>query len=154
MTDTEIRFYRASARPYGCLSNLFRREMEFEGRVFPTAEHAYQYGKARRPEVREWMMAAPTPALLAMVAHGLYYWDIVKGWSRDRYARMRCVVEAKFRQHADLAAILRETGHARIVETATVDNAVNRRWGEVRGVGTNWLGQILMEVREALRQGR
>jgi len=35
-----------------------------------------------------------------------------------------------------------------------VDNPVNRRWGEVCGVGKNWLGLILMEIREVLRQER
>lgn len=155
MSDTtaigDIRFYRASEKPHGCFSNLFRRPMDFEGRTFPTAEHAYQWAKPRRPEVRDWLMAAPSPGLLAMAAHGLYYYDVAPGWSRGRRARMGSVVLAKFRQHADLAAILLATGSARLVEAATVDNEANRRWGEVGGVGTNWLGLILMEVRAALR---
>ena len=49
----EIRFYRASERPWGALSNLYRREIEFEGDVFATSEHAYQAGKARKPVCRE-----------------------------------------------------------------------------------------------------
>ena len=32
-----ICFYRANERPYGALSNLFRRPIEFEGAVFPTS---------------------------------------------------------------------------------------------------------------------
>jgi ribA/ribD-fused uncharacterized protein len=148
---TEITFYRASGKPYGCFSNLYRRPVEFEGLIHPTAEHAYQSGKARTPEVRAWLMAAPSPSLLAMAAHGLYAWDIAPGWSKGRRDRMRAVVAAKFRQHPDLAAILVGTGTARIVEAATVDNAVNRRWGEVNGRGENWLGIILMDVRDALR---
>jgi ribA/ribD-fused uncharacterized protein len=143
----DICFYRASEKPYGCFSNLYRRPIEFEGLPFPTAEHAYQYAKPRKQEVRDWLMAAPSPALLAMAAHGLYSWDIAPGWSQSRYNRMRNVVRAKFEQHADLAAILLGTGRDRIVETATVDNEVNRRWGEVNGVGMNWLGLILMDVR-------
>jgi len=66
----EVRFYRASEKPYGAFSNLYRREIEFEGERFPTSEHAYQAGKARKPEVRKWLMNAPSPALLAMAAHG------------------------------------------------------------------------------------
>jgi len=65
----EIRFYRANEKPYGVFSNLFRRAILFENTTFATAEHAYQAGKARKPEVREWLMAAPSPALLAMAAH-------------------------------------------------------------------------------------
>jgi ribA/ribD-fused uncharacterized protein len=150
MTD-EIHFYRASERPYGVFSNLFRREMEFDGEHYPTAEHAYQAGKPASPKVRAWLLAAPSPSLLAMAAHGLYSWDIAPGWSAGRRDRMRRVVAAKFVQHPDLAAALLSTGDARIVETATVDNEVNRRWGEVNGRGTNWLGIILMEVREEIR---
>lgn len=149
MTD-DIRFYRANEKPYGVFSNLYRSEMEFEGYWFSTAEHAYQAGKPRKPEVREWLMAAPSPSLLAMAAHGLLSWDIAPGWSKGRYARMRAVVEAKFRQNAALQSVLFSTGDARLVEAGTVDNEVNRRWGEVNGEGSNWLGLILMEVRASL----
>lgn len=151
MTD-EIRFYRASEKPYGAFSNLYRREVEFEGEVFPTSEHAYQAGKARKPEVRKWLMEAPSPALLAMAAHGLYYWDVAPGWSTSKFDRMRRILLVKFTQHADLRALLLSTGDARLVESATVDNEVNRLWGEVNGSGKNMLGVLLMEIREELRQ--
>lgn len=149
-TATEIRFYRANEKPYGCFSNLYRRAVWFEGTGHPTAEHAYQAGKARKPEVRDWLMAAPSPSLLAMAAHGLFSWDVAPGWSAGRYDRMRRVVTAKFRQSPDLADVLLSTGRVRIVESATADNEVNRRWGEVNGKGANWLGLILMEVRAEL----
>jgi ribA/ribD-fused uncharacterized protein len=147
---TEIRFYRANERPYGAFSNLFRRPIDFEGTTFATAEHAYQAGKPRKPEVREWLMAAPSPSLLAMAAHGLYQWDITPSWSRIKFDRMRAVLHAKFSQHDDLRDILLSTGSARLVESATVDNAVNRLWGEVNGVGKNMLGVLLMELRTRL----
>ena len=146
----EIKFYRASEKPYGAFSNLFRRPITFEGEVFATSEHAYQAGKARKPEVRKWLMEAPTPALLAMAAHGLYYWDVAPGWSRIKYDRMRSVLLAKFTQHQDLRELLLSTGDARLVEAATVDNEVNRLWGEVNGRGKNMLGVMLMELRDKL----
>jgi hypothetical protein len=153
MTDgvQEIRFYRASEKPFGAFSNLFRREIEFEGENFATSEHAYQAGKARKPEVKAWLMSAPSPALLAMAAHGLYYWDISPGWSQKKFDRMRGVLHAKFTQHDDLRALLLSTGTARLIETATVDNEVNRLWGEVNGQGKNKLGELLMELRDKLR---
>jgi len=147
--DDEIRFYRASERPWGAFINLFRREMQFEGELFATSEHAYQAGKARKPEVRKWLMSAPSPALLAMAAHGLYYWDVAPGWSTSKFARMRQVLRAKFDQHRDLRDLLLSTGTARLVESATVDSDVNRLWGEVNGVGRNMLGVMLMELRDA-----
>lgn len=148
----EIRFYRASDKPYGVFSNLYRREIAFESQVFPTAEHAYQAGKARKEAVRNWLMAAPSPSLLAMAAHGLYYWDVAPGWSTKKFGRMRAVLVAKFTQQDDLREILLATGTARLIEATTLDNPVNRLWGEVNGVGQNMLGKLLMEVREELRR--
>ena len=147
----EIRFYRASERPYGVFSNLYRRDVAFEGEVFVTSEHAYQAGKARKPAVKKWLMDAPSPTLLAMAAHGLYYWDVAPGWSTTKFDRMRAVLRAKFTQHEDLRALLLSTGDARLVESATTDNDVNRLWGEVNGVGRNILGVLLMELRTELR---
>ncbi|PWB91274.1 DUF1768 domain-containing protein [Methylocystis sp. MitZ-2018] len=154
MAREEIRFYRASEKPYGAFSNLFRRAIEFENEIFPTAEHAYQAGKARKPEVKAWLMAAPSPALLAMAAHGLYYWDVSEGWSKKKFERMRRVLYAKFEQHDDLRALLHSTGSRRLVESATVDSPVNRLWGEVNGVGQNMLGVLLMEVRGQLSKSK
>ncbi len=59
--QTEVRFYRASEKPYGAFSNLYRREIEFEGETFASSEHAYQAGKARKPAIRKWLMDAPSP---------------------------------------------------------------------------------------------
>jgi len=147
----EIRFYRANEKPYGVFSNLYKRTITFESVEYPTSEHAYQAGKARKEEVRKWLMDAPTPALLAMAAHGLYVWDVAPDWSKTKFDRMRGVLLAKFTQHDDLRELLLSTGDARLVEVATVDNAVNRLWGEVNGVGKNMLGVLLMELREKLR---
>jgi ribA/ribD-fused uncharacterized protein len=149
--QADISFYRANEKPYGAFSNLFRRPMEFEGRMYPTAEHAYQAGKARKDEVREWILSAPTPSLVAMAAHGLYTWDIVPEWSRTKFDRMRKVLNAKFTQHEDLKKLLLSTGNARLVEAGRTDNAVNRTWGEVNGKGQNMLGVLLMEVRDEVR---
>lgn len=146
----EIPFYRASEKPYGAFSNLFRRAIEFEGETFATSEHAYQAGKARKPAVRQWLLGAPSPSLLAMAAHGLYYWDIAPGWSKTKYDRMRAILRAKFTQHEDLRILLLSTGNSRLVESTTTDNAVNRLWGEVNGEGKNMLGVMLMELRAEL----
>src|SRR5215467_12677367 len=154
-TQTVIRFYRAGEKPYGVFSNLHRAAMDFEGRIYQSAEAAYQAGKPREDAVREWLLAAPHQHLLAIAAHSLLPWDIVEGWATNRRARMLAVVRAKFHQHDHLARLLLETGTARIAESATTDNAVNRRWGEVlrngQWIGENALGKILMQVRAEIR---
>ncbi|MCC7464522.1 MAG: NADAR family protein [Gammaproteobacteria bacterium] len=149
--NKEIRFYRANERPYGVFSNLYRCPILFEGREFPTAEHAYQAGKASKPPVREWILSAPSPSLVAMAAHGLYSWDIVPNWSRIKFDRMREVLRAKFTQHPVLRDLLLSTGEHRLVEAGRTNSAVNRTWGEVNGKGLNMLGVLLMELRTELR---
>jgi hypothetical protein len=128
--------------------------MIFEGREYPTAEHAYQAGKARKEVVRDWILSAPSPSLVAMAAHGLYTWDINPDWSRTKFDRMRNVLRAKFTQHDDLKQLLLSTGNARLVEAGRTDNPVNRTWGEVNGKGLNMLGVLLMEIREEIRQAK
>jgi ribA/ribD-fused uncharacterized protein len=148
----EIHFYRANEKPYGVFSNLYKRSFTFENVQYPTAEHAYQAGKARKEEVRNWILSAPSPALVAMAAHGLYTWDITPNWSKIKFTRMKAVLLEKYRQNPDLAEILISTGDARLVESATTDNLVNRTWGEVNGKGKNMLGVLLMEVRSELKK--
>jgi len=147
----EIQFYRANEKPYGVFSNLYPRPILFEERLYPTAEHAYQAGKALKSEVREWILSAPTPSLAAMAAHGLYTWDIVPEWAKIKFVRMKQVLLAKFTQHEDFRELLLSTGDLRLVEAGRVNNAVNRTWGEVDGKGQNKLGILLMEVRAELR---
>jgi ribA/ribD-fused uncharacterized protein len=148
----EIRFYRANEKPYGAFSNLYRRPIIFEGREYLTAEHAYQAGKPSKYEVREWILSAPSPSLVAMAAHGLYSWDIMPQWSKTKFDRMRGVLHAKFTQHHDLRNLLVSTGSCRLVESGTADNAVNRLWGEVNGKGKNMLGLMLMQLRRELQE--
>lgn len=150
--SNEVRFYRANEKPYGVFSNLFPRPILFEGQTFPTAEHAYQAAKARRSEVKEWILKAPTPSLVAMAAHGLYTWEIAPNWSQIKFVRMRKVLRAKFSQHEDFREVLLSTDNARLIEVGTVDSPVNRTWGEVNGKGRNMLGILLMEIRAELRK--
>jgi ribA/ribD-fused uncharacterized protein len=150
---SEINFYRSNEKPYGVFSNLFKRSINFEDIEYPTSEHAYQAGKARKEEVRDWILSAPTPALAAMAAHGLYVWDVAPNWAQIKFDRMRGVLRAKFAQHTDLRETLLSTGNLRLVEAGTMDNAVNRLWGEVNGRGQNMLGVLLMELRTELRTG-
>jgi ribA/ribD-fused uncharacterized protein len=149
--EKEVRFYRANEKPYGAFSNLYRSPVRFEDREFPTAEHAYQAGKPVKEKVRDWILSAPSPALVAMAAHGLYTWDIVPNWSRIKVDRMRQVLRAKFIPNEKLRSLLLSTGNARLVEAGRTDNAVNREWGEVNGRGMNKLGLLLMELRVELR---
>lgn len=166
--EQAIEFYRANEKPYGAFSNLFRREIEIDGSRFPTVEHAYQSLKPRDPRVREWLMSAPAPSLVALAAHvlpsdtadpteimgrtadGLLGFHTRPGWSRLRYPWMLACLRAKFVQHADLGELLLATADTPIVEAGRIDDDAGRRWGVVNGRGQNYLGRMLMRVRSEL----
>lgn len=165
----EIAFYLANEKPFGAFSNLFRREITVMTRSFPTVEHAYQFLKPRDPRVRDWLMAAPAPSILALAAHvlpsdeqdptmvmgrtadALLGFHTRPGWSRLRYPWMFECLRAKFAQHQDLRELLLSTGEARLVEAGKIDDDAGRRWGIVNGKGQNYLGRMLMRIRAELR---
>lgn len=61
---------------------------------------------------------------------------------------MREALDAKFRQHADLTALLLSTGDAVLVEHTENDDY----WGDGGdGSGKNMLGRLLMDLRAKLR---
>lgn len=129
---------------------------------FPTVEHAYQFLKPRDARVRDWLMAAPAPSLVALAAHAMPHneadpaeimgrtadallgFHIRPGWSLLRYPWMFDCEGAKYKQHTDLRDLLLSTDDAEIVETGKVDDDAGRRWGRVNGKGHNYLGRMLM----------
>jgi ribA/ribD-fused uncharacterized protein len=163
-----IEFYRANEKPYGAFSNLYRREIEINGSRLQTVELAYQSLKPRDPRVRDWLLSAPAPSLVALAAHTLSSDDADPtaimgrtadallgfhtrpGWSRLRYPWMFACLQAKFSQHVDLRELLLSTGDSRIVEAGRIDDDAGRRWGFVNGRGQNYLGRVLMRIRAEL----
>jgi N-glycosidase YbiA len=152
MTDgpsAQIEFYRAQG-PYGCFSNLWLRPIVFEDREFRCSEYAYQFGKPNKPEIAEWLMAAPHPRLCAAAAHALLPYDVVPDWRPRRVDRMRRVLRVKFDTYPEAAAVLVGTGDAQLIEASKSDSF----WGVgANGKGENMLGVLLMERRSELACG-
>lgn len=164
-----IRFYRANEEPYGRFSNLHRAPITLHGEIYATVEHAYQSLKPRDPRVRDWLLAAPAPSLLAIAAHAmpsdepdpaiimsrtadaLLGFHTRPGWSRLRYPWMYACLRAKFTQLQAAQDLLLSTYDRPIVEAGTIDDEAGRRWGEVNGRGHNYLGRMLMRLRAELR---
>lgn len=142
-----IKFYRANQKEHGFLSNLYKKPFIFEEREFPTAEHAYQHGKFKEEKTREWAMNAPKPHLLAILAHGLFSWDITPNWSKNKVDRMLKVLRVKF-SDPDLKYKLLDTSSAILIE----DSKTDAFWGCGKsGKGKNTLGKLLMQVRKELQ---
>lgn len=69
-------------------------------------------------------------------------------WEQVKFNIMLDIVLAKFHQHKDLSEALLDTGDATLIEGNTWHDTT---WGVCNGVGTNWLGKILMMVRAQLK---
>ncbi|MBC7976004.1 MAG: NADAR family protein [Myxococcales bacterium] len=141
-----IQFYSVGAE-YGELSNFALYPITLKGKRWPTSEHYFQAQKFADSRDQDEIRGANTPMLAA-------HWGrdrkrkLRRDWESVKLGIMREAVEAKFRQHDDLRALLLATGDATLVEHTENDDF----WGDGGdGSGRNELGRILMAVREALR---
>lgn len=130
------------------LSNFWPAQIEFEGIVYPTVEHAYQAAKSLDPADRRRIAALPTPAEAKRAGRAL---PPRADWETAKFDVMERCVRLKFTGHPDLREKLLATGDAYLEEGNTWNDQV---WGVYQGKGENRLGKILMKVRSELRSGR
>lgn len=146
-TAKTIRFYSVGAE-YGEFSNFAPYPITLKGKRWPTSEHYFQAQKFASSRDQEEIRAANTPMLAASWGRDRKR-KLRRDWERVKVAVMREAVEAKFRQHDELRALLLDTGDATLVEHTENDDF----WGDGGdGSGRNELGRILMAVRDRLRQ--
>jgi len=144
-----IEFYHAKDR-YACLSNFSPHPFRLDGAEWPTVEHFFQAAKFPGHAHAERIRRAATPREAKRLGRTRQV-KLRADWEQVKDDLMRRAVLAKFTQHADLRAILLDTGEEVLVENSPIDSY----WGAGRsGDGRNMLGVILMEVRNTLRGGK
>jgi ribA/ribD-fused uncharacterized protein len=140
-----IRFYDRD-EPYFELTNFFAAEITVEGARWPTSEHYYQAKKFTDPALQEQVRRAGSPREARELGRRLG--PLRADFDSSKIDVMRAALRAKFTQHEDLRALLMDTGDARLIEASPHDSF----WGEGRHRrGQNWLGQLLVELRDELR---
>ena len=96
----------------------------------------------------EVVRKAKTPNKSALLGRSRKY-PLREDWEDIKYEIMKEAVRAKFTQHTDLKDTLLVTNNRKLVEHTRRDSC----WGDGGdGSGTNWLGKVLMEIREELRK--
>ena len=139
-------YFYSTQGDYGCFSNFSRHGFELDGVYWPTSEHYFQAQKfAGTLDVEEIRKAKTSKQAAEM---GRQRSRPLRGdWETIKDDIMRRAVLRKFETHADIRAILLETGDEPLVENAPKDYY----WGGgADGSGKNKLGHILMEVRANL----
>jgi ribA/ribD-fused uncharacterized protein len=135
------------------LSNFYPCKVEYEGVVYPSVENAYQASKTAPHRRREFVDISPKEAK----KRGKKV-PLLQGWEGRKVEIMKELVWKKFSQNEELKEKLLETGNAILTEGNTWGDefwGVNLRKKDESSPwsykGKNMLGQILMEVREKLR---
>jgi ribA/ribD-fused uncharacterized protein len=137
---------------YHFLSNFAPAQVMLDGVEYPTVEHAYQAAKTLEPGERERIRGASTPGLARKLGRKLTQHP---DWPDRKVEIMRGLVWQKFEARPDLQKLLLATGDVELVEGNTWHDNF---WGNCRcsrctaAPGQNWLGRLLMEVRQGLRE--
>jgi ribA/ribD-fused uncharacterized protein len=146
-TVSTQRISRFDGKEYCFLSNFFYCPVRYGWLVFPSAEHAYQAQKTLDPTERLAIQTAETPGKAKYLGRQV---RLRTDWEQIKLRVMFDVVMEKFEKNLELRKRLLATGDAELVEGNTWGD---RFWGVCQEGGENWLGVILMEVRERLREG-
>lgn len=129
---------------YRFLSNFYPSQVEFEGLVFSTVEHAYQAAKTVNVDERLLVQKAETAAKAKQLGKVV---ALREDWDKVKLAVMEDLLRKKFRIQ-ELRDKLLNTGDAELIE-GNVWN--DRYWGVCRGEGKNHLGRLLMQIRENIK---
>lgn len=133
-------------KDYAFLSNFYPCTVVGKsGIVYPSSEHAYQAAKSKSRRIRKIIASLPTAAATKKYGRNVV---VRPDWEKVKRRIMLQIVRAKFSQNRYLAMMLIDTLDADLREGNWWGDTT---WGICKGVGKNWLGKILMQVRAELR---
>lgn len=132
---------------WGCKITYWRFGIQY---FFDSSEHLFMSFKNTTKEWHQQCsnLAGYTPGQIKRLARKV---DLVSNWEDIKYECMTIAVTAKFSQNEDLKAKLLATGKQNLVEGNFHNDKI---WGvclkSSPNVGENYLGRILMSVRDKL----
>jgi ribA/ribD-fused uncharacterized protein len=130
---------------YTRLSNYAICSVWFDGHIYNSVEHAYQAAKSLDEDERRAIRHLPTANQAKKAGRRV---TIRPDWEAVKVEIMRGLLREKFAQEPDRTVLL-GTGRRELVEGNWWGD---RFWGQSPlGNGENWLGRLLMEIREELR---
>ena len=131
---------------YAFLSNFYNASCIFEGKLYPTVEHAFQAAKSLDHAEREWIAAAGSPGLAKRLGRRI---NLRPDWEKVKFNVMEECLRSKFADPV-LKQKLLATGDEELVEgnywhDNTYGNCSCEKCKDI--VGRNMLGNILMKLR-------
>lgn len=136
---------------YAFLSNFSPINIEIDGRLWQTSEHMYMACKTTDPYMQEKIRKAYTPGYAKKLGRQL---TLRPDWEQIKDQAMLRVLQTKFKYNKEHRELLLATGNEQLIEgNYWHDNywgsCICKRCGNK---GKNMLGQLLMQVRDELRQ--
>jgi len=125
--------------------------VKIDDKDWPTTEHYFQAQKFIGTPYAEFIRQLPAPRQAFDFSRKpeVSYWRR-NDWEQVKEKVMERALWAKFTQHPMLRKMLLDTGGRRLIEHTSNDHY----WGDGGdGSGKNRLGNLLMDVRQKLRQG-
>lgn len=148
---------------YGCFSNWYPAAFDYAGKHYANSEQFMMYHKVMmfgKEDLAEKIMQTSDPSQCKAIGRQKYPEFRSATWEATCYTIVKRGVKAKFSQNTGIRNILLQTKDALLAECSPIDP----KWGIGIGLdnqdymdvskwkGKNYLGRILMEVREELRQ--
>lgn len=109
-----------------------------------TVEHYFQAAKATTHKDAMWILKAASPGEAKRRGHSVQLRD---DWESAKLQVMLELLRKKF-EFEEFRKQLLATGEEQLVE---VNNWGDKYWGVCKGVGCNWLGKLLEQVRSEIR---
>ncbi len=128
------------------LSNFYPCQVNWDGWVWASSEHAYQAAKNFSDEYRKSVQACATPAQTKKLGKAAI---LRPDWNNVKLLIMEEILRAKF-SIPELKAMLIATGDEELVE---LNNWHDTFYGVCNSKGENHLGKLLMKLRSEFNAG-
>ena len=140
-----MKIIREFQRKFRFLSNFYLVPIEYEGMIYPSVEHAYQSSKTDDPEERRHIAQMKNAGNVKKYAKKF---QRSEDWENKKVRIMKELVKQKF-EVPYLRTWLDDTKGSILQEGNLWRDEF---WGVnlANGKGQNWLGKILMEIRDGI----
>lgn len=122
------------------LSNFSKCQVELDGNVYPSVEHAFQAAKTTIQAERMKVRMQKTPGEAKRIGRKV---ALRPDWEKVKDGIMLDLLRQKFNQTMYRNGLL-STGQRQLVEGNTWNDTY---WGICNGIGQNKLGELLMQIR-------
>jgi hypothetical protein len=144
-SPTSIFYFRGKWTKLGNYSSC---TVFYDDHAYPTVEHAYQAQKSLDPAIQKMIRHASGPAAAKAIARKVL---LRPDWEAIKEGLMLTLLREKFQQEPE-RSILLSTGNKTLIEGNWWRDTY---WGQCPlGNGQNRLGELLMQIRKELVEGR